>query len=535
MRNKYFILFIFIFIGRNVIQAQSMLEGRITYISSQNVYIRFESTGGISVGDTLFHLGNGRMVPLIIVRNLSSTTCMGTQFPGQTFRVSDVVKAYPRLSVNNPPPKKETTHSEEPGLIADTNMADHPAITKQMRKQTIRGSITLASYSQFSNADLPSVQRFRYQLSLNAAHIGGSRFSTESNISFRHRSGEWGYIQDNVFNGLKIYNLCLRYDLTPKTIITFGRRVNPLISNMGAVDGLQADFTFRNFSAGFLAGSRPSFKDYAPDMSLVQFGGYLAHKYLKHSGSMESSLALVEQTNAMKTDRRFLYFQHSNNLLRQLNLFGSFELDLYQKVNNTTSQKPTLSGFYVSLRYAPEKKLNLSASYDARRNIVYYETFKNFISTIIDTALRQGASMQINYHPVPWLYTGIKGGMRFRKIDLSPSRNLYGYVTYSGMDRMNFSATLSSTFLETSYLRGMIYALNTSLTLFPGKCFLGMGYQYLDYNLVESGLSQTQQLASLNLNWRFFKRTSFALNYELALEGGTRNNSIQIQLRQGFR
>jgi hypothetical protein len=512
-----------------------MLEGRVSYISSQNVYIRFESTGGISVGDTLFSLVNDKMVPLVIVKNLSSTSCVGIPFQGQTLRISDPVRAYNRPPGNLPVPDKKEVQSIVSEQLADTVRPVHSTAPVSVRKQVIRGSISITSYSQFSNSNMPSVQRFRYLLSMNAAHIGGSRFSTETQVSFRHRAGEWKTINDNLFNGLKIYNLCLRYDLTPKTVITFGRRVNPLISNMGAVDGLQTDFTFRNFSAGILAGSRPSFKDYAPDPSLVQFGGYFAHKYLNKSGIMESSLALVEQTNAMKTDRRFLYLQHTNSLVHQINFFGSFELDLFQKINNRSTQTPTLSGLFISMRYAPIKKVSLFATYDARKNIIYYESYKNFISTLIDTALRQGAGLQVNYRPYPFLYAGVKGGIRFQKKDPSPSRNLYGFVTYSGLNSLNFSATLSSTLIETSYLQGMIYAVNSSLTLVPGKCFMGMGYQYLDYNLNESGLRQSQQLASLNMNYRFFKNTSFSFNYELALEGAGRSNSIQVQLRQGLR
>jgi hypothetical protein len=536
MKVIWYIIFYFILIGNLYGQGQEMAEGKISYISSQNIYVRFESTSGICVGDTLFLAEAGRIVPLIIVKNLSSTSCMGIPFPGQTLHLSDPVKAVRRPQPeNNRLAEKKPIQEKVSEESVDTAGTGTKSSTVKLREQEIKGSISIASYSQFSNTNTPSAQRFRYQIALNVTHIGGSRFSAESQISFRHRIGEWELIRNNVFYGLKIYNLCLRYDLSPKTVITFGRRINPLISNMGAVDGLQADFTFRNFSAGLLAGSRPSFKDYSPDLTLMQFGGYFAHRYKNKSGIMQSSIALVEQTNAMKTDRRFLYFQHTNSLIRQINFFSSFELDLYQKINNKSTQNPTLSGLFVSIRYAPVKRLSLFATYDARKNIIYYESYKNFISTLIDTALRQGASLQINYRPYPFLYTGIKGGMRFQRKDPSPSDNLYGFVTYSGMSQLNFSTTLSSTLIETSYLHGMIYAINSSISPIPGKCFLGIGYQYLDYKISESGLPQYQQLASMNLNWRFTRKTSLSVNYEIAMEGSSRSNSIQVQFRQGFR
>jgi hypothetical protein len=113
-----------------------------------------------------------------------------------------------------------------------------------------------------------------------------------------------------------------------------------MISNMGAVDGLQIGMKFKPVYLGLLAGSRPDYNDYSINFSLLQFGGYVYNEFSTKNGPVQSTLAFIEQTNAGKTDRRFVYLQHSNSLIRNINFFGTVEFDLYNKTKATqdTSQ-----------------------------------------------------------------------------------------------------------------------------------------------------------------------------------------------------
>ncbi len=104
------------------------------------------------------------------------------------------------------------------------------------------------------------------------------------------------------------------------------------------MDGLQAEKTFNKITLGVVAGTRPDYTDYGFNKNLLQYGGYLAFDTKKDDIFTQSSLAFMEQMNNMKTDRRFLYFQHSSSLLKNLYFFGTFEVDLY-KVQNFHSSK----------------------------------------------------------------------------------------------------------------------------------------------------------------------------------------------------
>ena len=63
--------------------------------------------------------------------------------------------------------------------------------------------------------------------------------------------------------------------------------------------------------------------------------------------------------------------------MKKLNLFTSLELDLYNKVNDTVNNDVRLTNLYASARYRFSRKFDLTLSYDSRKRILYYETFKS--------------------------------------------------------------------------------------------------------------------------------------------------------------
>ena len=286
------------------------------------------------------------------------------------------------------------------------------------------------SYSDLSNTVSDNSQRFRYTLSLDARNIGNSKFSVESYISFKHKAGEWEDVKNDIFNALKIYSLAVRYDLNETTHISLGRRINPRISSVGAVDGLQVEKSLGGFSVGAIAGFRPDFADYGFNSKLFQYGLYAAYSSGSSKARSESSIAFMQQMNDFRTDRRFLYFQHSSTFIKNLNFFSTFEFDLYKlnidSLNNEQSRSTfDLTGLYVSLRYKIFRNLTVYGSYDARKNIIYYETYKTFFDRILETELRQGFRLQANYRISKNLLYGVQAGYRFLKSDPVPSKNLH--------------------------------------------------------------------------------------------------------------
>ena len=158
--------------------------------------------------------------------------------------------------------------------------------------------------------------QLRYNYALDARNIGNSKFSVENYISFRHKIGDWSVVKNNVFDALKIYTFAVKFDPGKTTRLTLGRTINYRISSIGAMDGLQVEQKLGKVAVGAVVGTRPDYRDYGFNSKLLQYGGYLAFDTKSAESFSESSIAIMEQMNNMKTDRRFLYFQHSNSVLK---------------------------------------------------------------------------------------------------------------------------------------------------------------------------------------------------------------------------
>ena len=227
---------------------------------------------------------------------------------------------------------------------------------------------------------------------------------------------------------------------------------------------------------GALAGTRPDYSDYGFNKDLLQFGGYLGLNTKNQNSFSESSVAFMQQMNGSNIDRRFLYFQHSNSLVKNLYFIGTFEVDLYQlKIDTANNTETATNGFdptglYLSLRYRFSNKLSVSGSYDARKNVMYYETYKTFMDRMLENEMRQGFRLQASYRFTRDLTFGLQTGYRFLKSDPHPSKNIYGYLTYSNIPGVNIAFTLSGTYTESSYMNGQIYGANVSRDFLRTSC-----------------------------------------------------------------
>jgi hypothetical protein len=540
MKRFFFIFFLFSgcfkLLGQKV---PENLSGQVSFISSQNIYVRFNSTEGIAAGDTLYTLSNGALIPVLVVTNLSSTSCICTKLTAISPDLKESIVAIKKEKNKKPEENVIAVEAIKTLALADTSSKVKNKSGENKPKQKINGSISAMSYTDFSSSSSAVSQRYRYTLSLDASHIGNSKISVESYISFRYNKDDWGEVQNNVFNALKIYGLSVRYDPNNTTHISVGRKINSRISSIGAMDGLQVEKSFGKIAVGGLVGTRPDFTDYSFNKDLFQFGGYLAFNKKTARAYTENSLAFMQQMNHWKTDRRFLYFQHSSSLLKNLYFFGTIEVDLYELKQDTLNHdlpKTTFSptGIFLSLRYKITRTISISASYDARKNVMYYETYKSFIDKTIENEMRQGLRLQLNYRITGNLILGLQSGYRFLKSDNHPSKNIYGFLTYSQIPGVMMSATFSATYLESSYMNGNVYGISLSKGMLKDKIQTGLGYRYVDYRLPESQQNNTQHIGEINLSWQFLKNLSISAYYEGTFEQQVKYHRIYAQIRMRF-
>jgi hypothetical protein len=540
MRHIIFIFYVIVFSGELNGQAVTdNLPGKVSFVSSQNIYVKFKSTVGISAGDTLYISSNSDLIPVLRVNSLSSVSCVCTAISAVNLSIDRLIIARKKISEAKPEEKVIENVLKETPLQKDSVASAKEQSYPDKPKQIIKGSISAYSYSDFSNTPATNSTRFRYTFSLDARNIGNSKFSVESYISFRHKLGEWEEVKSNVFNALKIYNLAVRYDLNKTTQISLGRKINPRISSIGAMDGLQVEKSINKFALGAVVGTRPDFEDYSFDINLLQYGAYVAFNSKTANTYSESSLAFMQQMNNGKTDRRFLYFQHSNSLIKNIYFFSTFEVDLYKlnsdTLNNNLPQNTfDLTGLYLSLRYKMTKNFDITGSYDARKNVMYYETYKTFIDRLLEAEMRQSFRLSVNYRITRDLIFGLQSGYRYLKTDPHPSKNVYGYLTYSQVPGLNISLTLSGTYLESSYMDGKIFGANISRDLFQGKFQTSLGYRYVDYRFPETLLNVIQNVGEMSISMQFLKKMSLSMYYEGTFEQHDKYNRLYLQIRKRF-
>ncbi len=531
---KYLILLMLIVMGAGL-KAQTapdMVEGDVSYLTSQNVYVRFASTENLAVGDSLFLNKESALIPVLVITNISSISAVCKPIGNTKLAVADKLSAKPNFTIT---PAVQTEDISEVQVDSEKEEEVIDEEVARQLKQKVTGRVGISSYLNFSDSPGGNSQRMRYTFSMNARNVSDSKLSVESYLSFVHRSGEWSEIKDDVFNGLKIYNFSVNYQFSDQYQLWFGRKINPKLSSVGAIDGLQYEMKFKAFTIGLIAGSRPDYLNYSYNFNLLQFGGYVAHEYKTDHGNMQTTLAIIDQENSGATDRRFAYFQHANMLIKNMYFFGSAEIDLYKRVNDVTSNTFNLSNLYVSLRYRIIKPLSVSLSYSNRQNVVYYETYdKDFIERLLDTEGTQGYLFQVNYRPGRSVFMGVKTGYRLRKQDPLPTKNLYAYVTMSRVPSVHASVTISATLLETSYLSGKIFSIGLNKELVPAKLDGSIGYRLVQYDFLNSESSLTQNMGELSLTYRIMKKLYCSLNVEGTFEKEYNYQRLYFNITQRF-
>jgi hypothetical protein len=237
-------------------QTSEPIEGVVSYKSSQNVYIKFDATGKISVGDTLYLKSNDTLVPVLEVKHTSSISVMGALIGDATLDVSDIVLHIPKsVPVAAAKPDVESPSEDENIPIAEpvTPQPEEPDATLA-RVSQIRGRLSVSTYQHSYGTSSPNVQRMRYTFSLRANNINNSRISAESYISYRHQFEDWTPDNEGRSKALRIYSLAAKYDFTDRTSATIGRKVNTNIANVGAIDGLQGEHRIGRVTLGGFAG-----------------------------------------------------------------------------------------------------------------------------------------------------------------------------------------------------------------------------------------------------------------------------------------
>ncbi len=524
MKKIIFIIYSLILVNLNFAQ-KIAVEGNISFVAKDNVYVNFESTEGIEVSDTLFGKNKN---PLLLVKYKSSTSVAAIKLPGAAVKKGDVVIAYAEL-------KSREGKKEEKFDLSKYDKSSGKNVKGISSRERYSGKIGITSYSNFSNTNnIIDYQRWRYALSLGAWNMFNSDFSFTTYATMNYRADQWSDIKSNFSQALRVYDFAINYK--PSEILSFwvGRRINQKVANISVIDGGSAEISLGGINVGLLAGSRPNPGDFGVNFNYLEYGAYFSRDDSLANGKMTNTLALMQQLNHQKVDRRFLYFQHSDNIFNNMNIFFSTELDLYKNINGIEENIFRLTGFYLSLRYRFSHSVSASISYDERKNVIYYETYKSYAEKLFDEAVRRGARIRVNFRPFKYVSASVNAGFRNRDGDKQPNVNLGGSVSHSKLPFFNLSGSLSGNFINTSYLTGGSVGLRFMRSFFNGFMNSSLSMKGLFYAYGVGELLINQNVLGFDVSFNLMKKLSLTITHESVFEGRDTFGRTFISLNQRF-
>ncbi len=535
--NERHIIFLFLTVFTMTLSAQTISEGEVSFVTSGNVYVRFSNTDNINENDTLSFLVEGIYKSCLIVKQKSSSSCVCTQINDCEFKKGDKIffeeKAV--FNIEQEVVNEIEVEAEEPTIYREENSFNDDVIprVKKLKLQKINARLSAATYSSIDEND--NRNRAMMRFSMNAFNINDSKWSFETYTNYRHEFSSDTSFSARSNKQFRIYNAALSYDLDSLSRITLGRKVNRKMSSIGAIDGLQLDKSFGDFYTGLVVGFRPDHTRFDLNTNLLEYGLYVGKDIRSQNVNGQITIGVLEQKNNGFTDRRYTYAQFNTSLFRKLNVFTSAEMDLYSKVNEIAEFKPRLTNLYVSLNYRFSRKISLMVSYDARRNIIFYETFQTEIERLLaDDEAREGIRTRLSFRPFRFVYLGLSYSKRFQSGSSNKFDNINGFVSFSKIPVIGGRVSLTYNLNKSSYLESKIYSVRYNRSLVPRKLDFNFYFRYVDYLYLNYENTLQQQFFGSGLSYRISKSLSLSLFGELSQYSDRNRMRLNTKLIKRF-
>jgi hypothetical protein len=224
-----------------------------------------------------------------------------------------------------------------------------------------------------------------------------------------------------------------------------------------------------------------------------------------------------------------------------LNLFASAELDLYNQLDGESLSGARLTNFFLSTRYRFSRKVDVNLSYDSRKRIMFFETFRTDIERLLeDDEARQGLRTRLNVRPAKYTSLGLSYSKRFQSSNQNSSDNINGYITYTKLPTVGGRITLNYNRNESNYLLSNIISIRHSRDLIARKLSGDFYYRLVDYNYIYAGASdrtetKTQQYyVGANLMYRLSPSLTFSILGEYAVRESEENSRINARIIKRF-
>jgi hypothetical protein len=217
-----------------------------------------------------------------------------------------------------------------------------------------------------------------------------------------------------------------------------------------------------------------------------------------------------------------------------LYLFFSSEIDLFKLQNNKAQSDFSLTSLYLSTQYTPVRLLTINLSYDARRSVIYYETFKSLYDSLFENQLRQGLRLSFFIRPFRGMFLNLGGGYSFQKGDIKPSRNFNISVTKSDIPFLHISASITFNRILSNYQSGTVYGITLTKYIPFNFTSISAGISKLQYNFGSFTGNIDQKVLTVQISTKLVNHIFFNIYYEGDFQGKTTFGRLMAGINYRF-
>lgn len=524
--KRYFFFFLIFIPFILIAQTKERKKGFITFISSQFVYLKFNGTEGLNKEDTLFieGLNLDEVIPAAVIQFISSNSIAAK--PLLNLKLGDTLFAFLEITEREKSQKVNTNKTES----VFEKSQEEIVIEKKRRQKEFDLRMSVQTYGDLKN--LKETNRSRYSFNLNLDDLFASGVNTKVYFIYNYNPKLVSVGKSKLRDVVSIYEISIEYKVNDYHHFRFGRALNPYVFNIGSIDGIQYEYSFKKNTAGIFIGSRPDISNYWFNINLLQVGAFINRRDSIMKSELENSLAIVEQTNNFKPDRRFIYFQHRNNIIPLTNIFFTTELDYFQVYKGQIQKKLDFSSLYFSINFRPIKKLSVTASYDARRNVYYLESLKHSIDSLLENNFRKGLRFSTLFRIFNTVSLNFQYSERFSKGDPSKARNYLVATTFTNIPLIKSNLSVSASNFNAAVFVGKNYTINFSKNLLE-DLFFTLNFRLYEYKNIKLSNLYIDRYLEVSSFVNIMQNLSLTFSFEKKLNR-EKSEWLSIGLTQRF-
>ncbi len=505
---------------------------KITYLSSENVYLDGGQTAGLRVGDTLLVKEKEAVKAILVVAFVSghSASCRILQ-KQQEINIGEF--AYLQRIIPAPTPAADTVLAETSAIEPDTS----PAQTwkhNQDHFASLSGQIS-AHYLYWddqSQSDLGFTRKI-LNLDLRMRQIGGMPLE----LTLRTRRNQYHYnsgyplppSQENWEGSLNEFSIA---SVGPNRSWNFqaGRFLPFQLTGLGYIDGLLLKGRInRNLFLGGVAGTNPRWQYQEGRIPVQQYGVFLNYLYqTERKLTADITLAALGSYRNSAIDREFFYSQGWLRYGHRTSLWYMAELDLNRAWRKErTGSGLTVTNLYINTRHDFSPWLSAGLTYDSRQNFWTYQD-QILAESLFDDRLRRGVRLQayFRFSGASSSYLGV--GYHNQGGGIEATYSYFGGISHN-LSRLRSLLSLQATAFKGEFQDG-----------YQGSFRLAHYFRQRDLIVWDYGLSQfehqvtsTKQLnhwLGFNLRKYLFSGFFFTGKYQYNWGDNLKGNRLQAGL-----